>query len=173
MYTVVVMAALTTGGEAPAFGHHGGYYHSCYGCYGYGCYSAGYNGYNGYNGWGSCWGCYGSWVPSYSATYGPWSCSGCYGCWSSSPYFQMHHPDTPTMPPADPEKKKTSIEPDRARLLVEVPADAKLFIDDQATRATSSVRTFRTPNLQAGQTYYYILRVELERDKETHSETRR
>jgi len=84
-----------------------------------------------------------------------------------------------TMPPADKKDDKKdgaktgSIEPNRARLTVEVPADAKLFIDDQPMKTTSAVRHFRTPELVAGQQYYYILKVEVARSGVTHSETKR
>jgi uncharacterized protein (TIGR03000 family) len=87
--------------------------------------------------------------------------------------------ETPHMPPADPKpddpkKKKTSIEEkSRARLVIEVPADAKLYIDDQMMKTSSDKRVFNTPVLEAGSTYYYILRVEVAREGTTHTETRR
>jgi uncharacterized protein (TIGR03000 family) len=54
MYSVVLMMALTSGGDVPALGHgccgcYGGGYGGCMGCYG-GCYGGGY---------GGCMGCYG------------------------------------------------------------------------------------------------------------------
>src|SRR5437773_1851558 len=59
MYSVVLMAALTTGGSAPDchWGHgcHG--YSSCHGCAG-------------------CSGCYGGWGSA-----GGWACSCNYACW--------------------------------------------------------------------------------------------
>jgi uncharacterized protein (TIGR03000 family) len=84
----------------------------------------------------------------------------------------------PIMPPADKksdstDKKQSRVEGDRARLVIELPADAKLFIDDQPMKATSGVRTFQTPQLQSGSTYYYILKVEVVRDSATRSETKR
>jgi uncharacterized protein (TIGR03000 family) len=77
------------------------------------------------------------------------------------------------MPPADAKPSGSSIEPDRARLIVQVPADASLFIDDQAMKTTSEVRNFTTPALKTGQTYYYMLRVEVVREGAKLSETRR
>ena len=62
MYSVILMAALSTSGpDAVAFGRHGG----CHGCHCYGgCYSYSYYC------WGGCYGgCYGS-------------CMGCYGAYS-------------------------------------------------------------------------------------------
>jgi uncharacterized protein (TIGR03000 family) len=60
-----------------------------------------------------------------------------------------------------------------ARVVVELPADAKLFIDDQAMKATSERRSFSTPTLQPGQAYYYEVRAEVEREGKTYSETKR
>ncbi len=181
MYGVVVMAALAVGGEAPDFGCKTGYPTGCYGCYGYGCYSAYSHGYGGHACWGACYGaCYGSWSCSGcwgSACYGNWSCSGCYGCWGTSNYYPMY--GAPVMPPADPKMSsattpgKVSSEPPQARLVIDVPADAKLYIDDQLMKTQSEKRVFRTPVLEAGATYYYILRVEVTRDGKELRETRR
>lgn len=178
MYSVVMMAALATGGDAAnchwhcrgdCCGCYGGCYGSCYGCYGW------------YNGacTGSCYGCYGCQGFSYGCggCYGCYGCHGCYGCYgcygysSYSPSMMapgMAVPVTPTMPPAGaetlPKPGTTSYTNDRARLIVEVPADAKLFIDDHLMKATSERRTFNTPMLDRGQTYYYELRAEIVRD---------
>jgi uncharacterized protein (TIGR03000 family) len=50
-----------------------------------------------------------------------------------------------------------------ARVTVQVPADAKLLIDDVVCPLTSESRTFDTPPLQSGQAYYYILTAEVTR----------
>jgi uncharacterized protein (TIGR03000 family) len=75
MYSMVLMAALTTGVDMPDFGRRGG--RGCHGCYGgcYGGYGMGYGGcYGGYGmGYG---GCYGGWGGGYGMGYG-----GCYGGW--------------------------------------------------------------------------------------------
>jgi uncharacterized protein (TIGR03000 family) len=63
--------------------------------------------------------------------------------------------------------------PYRARLLVELPADAKLYIDDQLMKTTSERRTFNTPALDQGQTYYYELRAEVVRDGKPVTVTKR
>jgi uncharacterized protein (TIGR03000 family) len=90
-------------------------------------------------------------------------------------------PGTP-MPPAGGEqlpkpkadgKSGTSLAPNRARLIVDLPADAKLYIDDQPMKTTAGRRTFHTPDLQRGQTYYYVLRAEVVRDGKPLSEERR
>jgi uncharacterized protein (TIGR03000 family) len=75
--------------------------------------------------------------------------------------------------PAD-DKKKTRIEGAApATLVVELPANAKLFIDDIPVKATAGVRTFDTPALEPGRPYYYMVRIERMRDDQPVSETRR
>jgi uncharacterized protein (TIGR03000 family) len=72
MYSIVLLAFLTTGNEVPEFGRHrhgccgGGVYYStgCSGCWGGGCYS-----------YGCCGGCYGG---GCGGCYGG-GCGGCYG----------------------------------------------------------------------------------------------
>jgi uncharacterized protein (TIGR03000 family) len=59
------------------------------------------------------------------------------------------------------------------KLIVEVPADAKLFIDDQPMKTTAERRSFNTPTLQSGQAYYYDLRAEVVRDGKTYTESKR
>jgi uncharacterized protein (TIGR03000 family) len=60
-----------------------------------------------------------------------------------------------------------------ARLVVQVPTDAKLFIDDQPTKSTTSTRIFSTPPLERGQQYYYVLRAEVVRDGKTRTDSKR
>jgi uncharacterized protein (TIGR03000 family) len=82
----------------------------------------------------------------------------------------------PVMPKAEGTSEirmEASVPANRARLIVEVPEDAKLYIDDQLMKTTSARRNFSTPDLEPGQTYYYMLRVEVTRDNTRHSETRR
>ena len=63
--------------------------------------------------------------------------------------------------------------PTNARLIVAVPADANLYIDDHKMKTQSERRTFQTPELEPGQTYYYEVRVEVERDGKTVGTTKR
>jgi len=60
---------------------------------------------------------------------------------------------------------------DSARVVVDLPADAKLFIDDQPTAQKTGQRNFTTPKLEAGQAYYYELKAEVVRDGKTYTET--
>jgi uncharacterized protein (TIGR03000 family) len=74
--------------------------------------------------------------------------------------------------PAETKKPMTMV-PNRARLIVEMPADAKLYVDDRAMKTMSAVRTFNTPELEPGQTYYYELRAETLRDGKAVTQTKR
>jgi uncharacterized protein (TIGR03000 family) len=76
-------------------------------------------------------------------------------------------------PIPSPKKEDKSTSLNQARLIVELPADAKLYVDDQPTKATSERRVFNSPQLEPGQTYYYILRAQVVRDGKTHSDTKR
>ena len=59
----------------------------------------------------------------------------------------------------------------RGRLVIELPEDARLYIDDQPMKTQSGRRVFQTPPLDRGQTYYYIVRAEVTRNGETQRET--
>jgi uncharacterized protein (TIGR03000 family) len=56
---------------------------------------------------------------------------------------------------------------------VELPSDAKLFVDDYQTKSTSARRVFSTPRLEPKHTYYYSLRAEAVRDGKTITQTKR
>jgi uncharacterized protein (TIGR03000 family) len=59
-----------------------------------------------------------------------------------------------------------------ATIVVSLPAEARLMIEGEETRSTSGDRTFVSPPLQPGKTYYYSLKAEVERNgkKETASQ---
>jgi uncharacterized protein (TIGR03000 family) len=151
MYSVVLLAAMTAGGESADFGRRGG----CHGCYGGGCwgcrgYSYGCGGCYGYS--YGCGGCRGY---SYGCG-GGYGCSGyvstgCYGCYG---YV------------AAPVAGKTVVQADGppARVIVQVPEGAKLTVDGEVTQSTAAVRTFETPALPAGRSYTYQLKVEYQQD---------
>ena len=63
--------------------------------------------------------------------------------------------------------------PSPATLVVSLPADAKLYIDDHLMKTNSTRRTFNTPKLEAGESYYYVLRAELQLDGKTIAENQR
>ena len=143
MYSVVLMMAMTTGGDAAVFDrHHGG------GCgesghggrhhRGGGCESCG-----GYSGCGSCGASMGGCSTcGYAASYGHGAPMGCASCSSGSCPLAMAQPDAAT-------------------IVVSLPADAKLTIDDEATASTSDRRVFVSPSLPTGKDFYYTLKAEI------------
>jgi uncharacterized protein (TIGR03000 family) len=50
---------------------------------------------------------------------------------------------------------------------VQVPADARVTVDGEATRSTSSVRTFQTPALARDKVYAYDMTAEFQQDGKT------
>jgi uncharacterized protein (TIGR03000 family) len=60
-----------------------------------------------------------------------------------------------------------------ARVVVKLPASARLWVDQVACPLEGTERSFDTPALEPGQRYVYTLRVELERDGRRAEETRR
>jgi uncharacterized protein (TIGR03000 family) len=171
-------------------GCHGGWggHHRRHGCHG------GWGGYYGCcGGWGGCygscagWGCWGCWGGYSSWGYGCYS-NGCCGGLAAPalgvPGAVVPAYPTEGAPGAAPggkseelgkpkESKPSTMAPGRAKLIVELPADAKLFVDDQPMRTASDVRSFNTPVLEAGQTYYYELRAEVIRDGQPVTATKR
>jgi uncharacterized protein (TIGR03000 family) len=67
-----------------------------------------------------------------------------------------------TMPPANVGETLTSAA--QATVVVTLPADAKLFADGQLIDQTGPVRTFRTPALEPGKSYYYEISIEVVRN---------
>jgi uncharacterized protein (TIGR03000 family) len=176
-------------------GCHG--WHGCHGSDGgydcggyYGCAGAGYGacygyGYGGWGGWGAPYGCYG---PPGWACYG-----GCAGTFSPA-YTGAQHFGGPipgaapgaTIPAPREEGKEEKETPKnkgkkeiedgmsaaRARLEVQLPQGARLFVDDTPVPLRDGKRTFRTPELEPGQVYYYEVRAEVMREGKPVSETR-
>jgi uncharacterized protein (TIGR03000 family) len=60
-----------------------------------------------------------------------------------------------------------------ARIVVNLPANAKLTVDDQATTSQSDQRTLISPSLKPGEEYHYTLKAEIQRDGKPMSETKR
>ena len=181
MYSLVLMMALGNPATAPSidvqpspvvgsYAIHGHVAHRGRGC-------------RGCNGCYGCWcsGCYGCWCSGCYGCRGCWGCSGCYGCrgcWgchgcyggyggyggyvygSYAPvgyYYGGYVANTDT----------------RATLVVRLPAEAKLTVDDQPTTSKSDRRTLISPPLFNGKEYYYTLKAEVIRDGKPISETRR
>jgi uncharacterized protein (TIGR03000 family) len=177
------MLALSSGAQAPdnhgCCGCHGG----CGGCYG-GCYGGcggchgghrhhGCCGCSGY----SCCGCYGY---SGCGCYGYSSCGcqsscGCYGYSSCGCYGGVIVAPAATAPAGSGDEGK-SVKPKEisapATIVVNVPENAKLMIDDYTTKTASSTRTLSTPALPFGQEFSYTLKIEVERDGKTVTESK-
>jgi uncharacterized protein (TIGR03000 family) len=181
MYSVVLMMALSGGAEVPdrggchgCHGCRGGCYGGgCHGCYGgggcYGCWGGGYGGCCG----GGCYGggCYGCWGGGYGGCCGGGYAmsSGCYGCYggmtmsyggmpygyAQTTYYAPAVATTTTIP---------TVEPTKATIVVSLPADATLTVDDNPTTSTSATRVFASPPLQPGKQYTYTLKAEIVRD---------
>jgi uncharacterized protein (TIGR03000 family) len=62
---------------------------------------------------------------------------------------------------------------DAARVVVKLPADARLYVDDVLCPLTSPTRSFDTPELVAGRSYYYNLKAEVVREGVKRTATRR
>jgi len=60
-----------------------------------------------------------------------------------------------------------------ATIVVSVPAEAKLSVDDVATQSTSATRVFASPALERGKEYYYTLKAEITRDGKSVTATKR
>ena len=158
MYTVVLLAALTSNSSAPDLFFHGG----CHGCTGWSCHGCA----------GCCGGCHGG----YACTGG--CAGGCHGavvvggCWGGCTGGAMMAPAAgPAAMPKAPEKvpapkattpEKEAALPAPATIIVSLPAEAKLTIDDAATTSTGAVRTFVSPNLDNGRDYHYDLKAEVD-----------
>lgn len=174
-------------------GCYGGGYYGRGGCYGYacggGCWGGGYGCYgSGYGCWGSGYGCYGSCYGGWGSGYASWGCGGGYA-WGGFPYgtgwgLANATPTLITVPgapatavaqagyynpgnaPAAAAGQPAAGQPgsNRAALVVHLPADARLTVDDTPTKATSDTRRFVTPPLEPGATYRYVLKAELDRN---------
>jgi uncharacterized protein (TIGR03000 family) len=181
MYSIVLMAALTGSADVPAFGHRGG---GCCGCSGnsscgccgnYGCGCGGGGGRRGGHRHGGGCGCCG-----YAYSCGCCGNNNCCGssCGSGccdSGYMEGGAAPSHAMPSGhEPEKigapkapKKETRGPAAATIIVSLPADAKLIVDDTATSSTSASRVLTTPELELGQDYHYNLKAEVVLDGKT------
>jgi uncharacterized protein (TIGR03000 family) len=183
MYSMVLMAALTTGTGVPDFGRHGchGCWGGCYGCWG-GC----------HGGWGGCYGCWGGCYGGWGGCYGGYGCGGwgCYGWgggwggWGGG-YGGLGYVYAPLAPvyaaptaltyntaPATAPLTTRSMYPDtsannRATIIVHLPEAARLTVDGRSTSSTSATRHFYSPPLESGKTYHYTFQARMERDGKT------
>ena len=61
----------------------------------------------------------------------------------------------------------------KASVVVRVPANAKVFVDGYQLKSTSTERVFTTPSLEPGESYFYNVRVIVEKDGKELEEVRR
>lgn len=167
MSSVVLMAALTAGSATPAWHHCGGYcgHHGGCGSCGYGYFGGGYDGCG-------CWGGYSRWGycampppnPVVSVAYG--MTGGTVAPETGTSKEELGKPKTNK----NGAKEKVAAP---AKLQIELPANASLFIDDMPVKAAEGVQTFDIPALEPDKDHFYIVRVEMMRDGQPISETRR
>ena len=167
MYSVVLLMALSGSAETPAA-------YRCNGCDCGGCYGCRGGGFRRYGGQGctgcNCGGCRGgffrrSGCRGCNGCYGSCSCSGCCGC--NGCYGPAAAPVTPAKPPEKMPAPKTREEARSAApatIVVSLPADATLRVDNYTTVSKSATRVIVSPKLDAGKEFYYTLTGEIQRD---------
>jgi uncharacterized protein (TIGR03000 family) len=172
MYSIVLAMALSNGAATPAYhpgdGSLSGYR---YGEYGHQQYRHRRGGCCGCSG-----GCYGG---CRGGGYG--GCSGgCYGgCWGGT--YMMPVPRTGTggtrekieKPPKEGGKEEETHLPAPATIVVSLPADATLTIDDAATKSTSATRVFASPDLPPDKEFHYTLKAQITRNGEKLATTQK
>jgi uncharacterized protein (TIGR03000 family) len=72
-----------------------------------------------------------------------------------------------------PVKPEETAAPAPAHVVIKLPQDARLFVDDQPCPLTSATRAFDTPALEPGRVYYYTLRAEVTRDGRPVTDSKR
>jgi uncharacterized protein (TIGR03000 family) len=117
--------------------------------YGYWPYWGGYWGGDGY-GWPSYG--YGYGYPAYSATYPYWDYDDTWGL------LTENEPVVPSNYPPATGEEDANLPDNRARLVVDVPANAQVWVSGERTSATGPVREFHSPPLTPGKDYVYTIR---------------
>ncbi len=175
MYSVVLLAALSTGGEVPAgllnrgcCGGSSSHHVSCSGgCYGTSC-SGSHRKHRTHGCCGgnySCTGvsCHGSsCFGGHRKHRGHNNCCGCTGTVNCCGCTGTVVPAPVVAPPAKGKVGLDNVAP--ATLIVSVPAEARLTVDGQITSSTSTQRVFVTPALSLDRVYNYTIEAEYVRD---------
>jgi uncharacterized protein (TIGR03000 family) len=106
----------------------------------------------------SCHGCCGGYMSCHGCCGGYVSCHGCCGGAAPAP--------APAPAPAKEAapKKAEATTPAPATIVVNLPTEARLTVDDAATSSTSNRRVFVSPELAPGREYHYTLKAEWVRD---------
>jgi uncharacterized protein (TIGR03000 family) len=173
---------------------------SCYGCWGGWGYSC-CGGYSCYGCYGSSWSCMGCWGSGYGCgggygyvETGPVVPGGPAGPEPVGPPRGMR--PTPNAPPRTPTRTNPGTPPagthgpggpggpagagvtsrygaGTAQIVVQLPANGKLYVDDHLMTTPTGHRTFTTPQLDGNQAYYYIFRAEVVQNGKVHSQQKR
>lgn len=158
----------SSGGSYGSWGSSGGWYASSGGSYGsWGFRAWRHHRHASHGSWGSSGGSYGSWGSS-GGSYGSWGSSG--GSYGGSSGGVIVDP-SPT-PPAATAPMSSAAPSNAAMLNVNVPAEAKVFVNGMATTSTGSSRRYMSNGLEPGFSYTYELRAEIVRDGKTVTETK-
>ncbi len=182
MYSVVLMMAMTSGGDVPAHGWRGG----CFGCDGgcHGC-QGGCFGFRSHGRHHGCHGCHGGCRGFLGGLFNKHGCHGCQGsngCYGGNgchggyvapvagdKVIKKEDKGDDDSGDDDAKMKKDDDDDDSkdeskaaapAKIIVRLPAKANLTIDGAVTKATSARRTFVSPKLPAGQAFTYTLQAE-------------
>jgi uncharacterized protein (TIGR03000 family) len=153
-------------------------YGGCYGCCGGSCYGV----FGCCGGYTACFGGnYGSNAPYYHI-YGAFGCGvyflGCAGdiTYKTAPIAgdkkDEKKEDKKDEKKGDKkDKEESEARATQATVVVHVPEDAKLIVDGVPANMTSDTRTFVTPDLLPGRTYYYMITAEIQRNGRTIAHT--
>jgi uncharacterized protein (TIGR03000 family) len=121
---------------------------------------------------GRCHGCNGGGCHGGNGCHGGAACHG--GCDGSTPApAKTPAPEKKPEPVKPPKAGTTTALPTPATILVSLPADARLTVDDVVTKSTSATRTFVSPALETGKEFHYTLKAEIVRDGKTYTAIRR
>jgi uncharacterized protein (TIGR03000 family) len=105
-------------------------------------------------------------VPIYIGDEGIWA-----GTWS---YSGVRPGQGPSFIPTTVGKTKMADPSETsAKITIDVPNNAKLYIDGQLMNGTSNERYFYTPPLEKGQSYYYDVRIEMVKDGKIVADTKK
>ena len=77
----------------------------------------------------------------------------------------------PVVPPR--KQPDTDKLPAQAKVIVQAPPEAKVYLDNQLMKSKSAKRVFATPTLTSGEQYFYDVRMEVVRDGKIDSATQR
>ncbi len=78
-------------------------------------------------------------------------------------------PAIPVVPPMD---DSTSVPADGGLLVVNVPADAEIFVNGTKTSSTGTLRRFLSRGLSEGKAYEFVVRMAVDRDGEVEESTK-